>query len=60
MEPVGPFKTYPPPPQPWRLRLKNYAVAGTLLALVGYTYGYSVYKMRPASFDDARPSSSAR
>jgi hypothetical protein len=56
MEPVGPFKTFPPPPQPLRLRLKNYAVAGALFSLVAYTYAYSVWKMMPKGLDGARPS----
>lgn len=57
MEPIGPFKTFPPPKQPVRLRMKNYAVAGALIALVGYTYAYSVYHFLPDDFSDARPSS---
>lgn len=39
-----------------RTRIQNYLVGAALFALVGYTYSYSVYKMRPVRFDDVEPS----
>lgn len=56
MEPVGPFKTFPPAPQPRNVRIRNWMVASALLGIAIYTYCHSLVRLRPASFEDARPS----